>query len=361
MAQRVPDLRARMREHNLDALLITHPSNRFYLSGFTGDDIPPNESAGCLLVTDEQSYLIVSPVNVEQAKAQAGGFKVVPRGKALQETVAGLLRDHAVRRLGFEEDALLVSTYRALEKETDHAVELAPVGTLVSDLRLVKSEDELAKIARAARITDQAFEAVWRAMRPEQTEREVAWALERALREHGAEALAFPVIVAAGPHGARPHHEPTDHPIGEGLPITIDMGARLDGYAADLTRTVILGTPTDQARAVYQTVLRAEEAALAGVRVGMTGQAADALAREVIDAAGYGEYFPHGLGHGVGVRVHEAPSASKTSEALIPAGATLTIEPGVYIPDWGGVRIEDLVVVEETGARALSHAPKQQF
>jgi Xaa-Pro aminopeptidase len=361
MAQRVPDLRAKMRERGLDALLVTHPSNRFYLSGFTGTDIPPNESAGCLLIADETSYLVTGPVNVEQGRAQATGFEVVPRGKDLLATLAELLGKHGVRRLGFEESATLVSLYRGLEGATEGKVELAPVGDLVSELRLIKSEDELAKIARAVEITDEAFVAVYRAMRPEQTEREIAWALERAMRERGAEALAFPVIVAAGEHGARPHHEPTDQPVGEGLPITIDMGAQFAGYAADLTRTVILGEPTEQARAVYRAVYGALEAAEEYIRAGMTGQAADAVAREVIDRAGYGDYFVHGLGHGVGVRVHEAPSAGKEIEEPLPAGATLTLEPGVYIPGWGGVRIEDLVVLDHGGVHVLSKAEKQRF
>jgi Xaa-Pro aminopeptidase len=359
MAQRVPDVRAQMQKHGLDALLITHPSNRFYLSGFTAGDIAPDESAGCLLITTEQSFLIVSGTNENQARAQAIGYEIVRRGRRMEEALAPLLRDAGARRLGFEETALLVGAYRALEQETAGAVEFVPVGDLVSDLRVVKSEDELAKISRAVAITDAAFAAVARAMRPEQSEREVAWALERAMREGGAEALAFPVIVAAGAHGAFAHHEPTDDSVGVGLPITIDMGAQVEGYAADLTRTVILGEPTAQARTIYQTVLRALETAERGIRAGMTGAAADTLARDVIGAAGYGDYFGHGLGHGVGVRVHEAPSAAPGIEAPLPAGATLTIEPGIYIPDWGGVRIEDLVVVEDTGVRVLSQAPKQ--
>ncbi len=367
MAQRIPDLRAKMQECGLDALLVMHPSNRFYLSGFTFGDIPPDESAGCLLITGDRSYLVTGPTNLPAAKAQAAGFEVVPRGEALQKTLAGLLRDHGVRRLGFEENATLVAVYRALEEATGgesgngHKVDFVPVGELVSDLRLIKSEDELAKIERAARITDAAFEAVAPRMRPEQTEREIAWALELALRERGAEDLAFPVIVASGPHGASPHHHATDRPVGAGLPITIDMGARVDGYAADLTRTVILGEPEPRAREVYLTVLAALEAAEAGIRAGMTGAAADALARGVIEGAGFGEYFVHGLGHGVGVRVHEAPRAAREVEAVLPAGATLTLEPGIYIADWGGVRIEDLVVIEDAGVRVLSRAEKQRF
>lgn len=358
--QRIPDLRSRLRERGLDAMLVTHPSNRFYLSGFSPGDTPPDESAGALLVTTDCSYLLTSPLYLEQAKAQAETFEVVPRGQHLHETLAKLLREHEVRRLGYEEDALLVSVYHALANAVGEETELVAAGSLASDLRVVKSEDEIAKIAAAASITDGAFEAVWARMSPQMTEREVAWALTCEMRDRGADDIAFPVIVAAGPNGARPHHEPTDRPIGEGLPITIDMGALLNGYNADLTRTVILGTPTDRAREVYNVVLRAEEAALAGIVAGMTGKEADSLARDVIAAAGYGDNFTHGLGHGVGVRVHEAPRAGQAAQTPLPCGATLTIEPGIYIPDWGGARIEDLVVVEESGVRKLSHAAKQQ-
>ena len=361
--ERVGRLRARMREENLDAVLITHPSNRFWLSGFTAGDIPPNESAGSLLITGDVAYVITSALNAEGAAEQATGFEVITatRAEPMPKHVARLLQERGGRRLGFEEGATLVSVYNALGETTEGAVELVPVGEMASELRLVKSPDEISRIERAARITDEAFTAVRRTMRPEQTEREVAWALEVAMRERGAEGLAFPVIVAAGPNGARPHHEPGDHPLGEGLPITIDMGAVVDGYAADLTRTVVLGEPTERTREVYGAVLRALDLAEEGLRAGMTGAEADALAREPIVAAGFGDYFPHGLGHGVGVRVHEAPGAHKEAEAALPAGATLTIEPGIYIPDWGGVRIEDLVVIEPDGVRVLSHAKIERY
>lgn len=359
-AQQLADLRAQMRERGLDALLVTHPSNRFYLSGYTATDIAPNESAGCLLLTADAAYLITSGTNENQARAQAVAFEVVRRERRLPETLKALLARHGARRLGFEEEATLVSLYQGLVAATEGAVELVPVGELVSDLRLVKTPDEIALIERAVAITDAAYEAVVRTMRPEQTEREVARALEQAMFDLGAEGLAFPIIVAAGPNGAFAHHEPGDQPLGEGLPITIDMGAMVGGYAADLTRTVILGEPTERARDVYRTLMRAVDAAEEYIRAGMSGKEADAIARDVITAAGYGEYFGHGLGHGVGVRVHEAPSAGKDFEATMPAGATLTIEPGIYIPGWGGARIEDLVLIDTGGVHVLSKASKQQ-
>lgn len=358
--QQLATLRAKMRERDLDALLITHPSNRFYLSGYTATDIAPNESAGCLLLSRDNAYLITSGTNENQARAQAPAFEIVRREGKLPETLKTLVERHGVRRLGFEEEATLVSLYHGLGEALGDTVALVPVGELISELRLVKTAEELALIKRAVAITDAAYEAVVATMHPAQTEREVAWALERAMRERGAEALAFPIIVAAGANGAFAHHEPGDTPLGEGVPITIDMGAQVDGYAADLTRTVILGEPTEQARAVYRTLERAVAVTEENLRPGMTGAEVDALARDVITAAGFGDYFGHGLGHGVGVRVHEAPSAAKGVEARLTVGATLTIEPGIYIPGWGGARIEDLIVIEEDGARVLSRASKQQ-
>jgi Xaa-Pro aminopeptidase len=359
--QQIGTLRTQLRERKLDALLITHPSNRFFLSGYTATDIAPNESAGCLLLGQDYAYLIVSGTNENQARAQSQGFEVVRRERKLTDTLKTLLEKHGVRRLGFEEEATLVSLYHGIGEATGSVVELVPVGDLVSDCRLIKTPEELALIERAVAITDAAYEAVAATMHPEQTEREVAWALEQAMRERGADGLAFPIIVAAGANGAFAHHEPGDTPLGEGVPITIDMGALYGGYAADLTRTVILGEPTEQARLVYQTLLRAVDEVEERLRAGMTGAEADALARDIITEAGFGDYFGHGLGHGVGVRIHEAPSAAKEIDTPLVAGATLTIEPGIYIPGWGGARVEDLVVIAEGGVHVLSRAAKQQI
>jgi Xaa-Pro aminopeptidase len=359
MAQRIRELRAQLQAKELDAILITHPANRFYLSGYTAEDAPPNESAGCLLITGDAAYLVTSGTNENQARAQAPDFAVVRRKGDVSEALKPLLEQHRVRRLGFEQEALVVAAHQRLTATLDGGVELVPVGDLASDLRLVKSAEELAQIERAVAITDEAFESVARAVGPDWTERRMAWALDDAMRRGGADATAFGTIVAAGPNGAYAHHDAGDRPLGEGVPIVIDMGARVGGYNADLTRSIILGEPTDRAREVYRTVLAALEAAEAGVRAGLTGKEADALARDVITAAGFGDYFGHGLGHGVGVQIHEAPSAGPTFDAKLPAGATLTIEPGIYIPDWGGVRLEDLVVIEETGVRVLSKAAKQ--
>jgi len=358
-AERLRDLRTRLQAKELDAILITNPFNRFYLSGYTAEDAPPNESSGCLLITRHAAYLVTSGTNENQARAQATDFEVVRRKGDLSEALKPLLGRHRVRRLGFEQEAIVVAAFQRLEKTLDGKVELVPVGELASDLRLVKSDAELAHIERAVAITDEAFETVLRAIGPDWTERQMAWALDDAMRRGGADAIGFGTIVAAGPNGAFAHHDAGDRQLGAGIPIVIDMGARVGGYNADLTRSIILGEPTDRSREIYRTVLAALEAAEAGVRAGITGKEADALARDVITAAGFGDYFGHGLGHGVGVQVHEAPSAGPQFDTPLTAGSTLTIEPGIYIPDWGGVRIEDLVVINTDGVRVLSQAAKQ--
>ena len=238
------------------------------------------------------------------------------------------------------------------------ATELVPIGDAIDLLRAIKSPSEIATLTAAIELTDAVFVDVTSDLRPGTTEREVAWRIEREIRERGAEGISFPPIVASGPYGARPHHSPGDRPLAAGEPIVIDMGARLGGYHADLTRTVWMGDADDRLREVYGVVLAAQHAALGVLRAGVTAKDADTAAREVITAAGFGDYFTHGLGHGVGLRIHEAPSSSQTSEDVLQAGQVLTVEPGVYIPDWGGVRIEDVGVLEDDGFRVLTRAPK---
>ncbi len=356
---RLARLRERLRERELDAIVVTHPSNRFWLSGFTGEDIPPNESAGHLVIGHETAVVVTSRLNSVLAQQEAQGFQVFDRERDFAKGDATVLREMGVRRVGFEDRAILYRDVRVLEETLGDGIELVPVGTLVDDLRTVKAEDELALIARAQAVTDAAFQAVVRELRPGMTEREVALRLEAALIEAGADGAAFPIAVASGPHGALPHYRPTQRRIAPGEPIVIDMGAVVAGYCADLTRTVWLGETDEQLERVFAVVLAAVEAAEAGIRPGMTGREADRLAREVIEQAGYGEAFTHSLGHGVGVRVHEAPALSPASDQVLEPGHVVTIEPGIYLPGWGGVRIEDLVVIREDGVEVLTRTPKR--
>lgn len=357
-AARFARLRAAMAATGFAAVYTTHPVNRRYLTGYTGEDGPPNESAGALLITADAAYLRTSVVNATQARAEAPDCEIVAyatQDEATQQLQAIAAR-HTIRRLGFDESAMLYTTYQWLGA-TLPDVERAEVGSLVSDLRLIKDEAEIGLLRRAQAITVAAFVAVSARIVAGMTERDVAWELEKAVRAHGGEGLGFTTIVGAGENGARPHHTVTDRPIRAGEPVVIDMGARYEGYSGDLTRTIVVGEPDDQFRRVYDVVLRAMRHAEEVARPGMTGGDLDAAARGVIAEAGYGDAFLHGLGHGIGLQVHEAPSARKEGTDVFAAGMSLTIEPGIYLPDWGGVRIEDLVVFTPTGIINLTDAP----
>jgi len=356
---RLQRLRQLLTERGLDAVLITHPSNRFYLSGYTGEDLPPDESAGILLVSPDVAVVMTSPNNVGWARSEAAGFEAIPWQRPWIKSVAEQIKQRGWRRLGFEENATLVATHRDLLSELDGA-ELVALGDAVDQLRRVKEPAELAALAAAIALTDEVFVAATAGLQPGITERELAWRIEREMRERGAEGPAFETIVASGPHSARPHHRATDRPIGPGEPVIIDMGARLRGYNGDLTRTIWLGEPDARLREIYPIVAAAQHAALAAMRPGVSGKDADAAAREVIAAAGFDDAFLHGLGHGLGVRVHEAPSAGPTSQDVLQAGEVVTLEPGIYLPGWGGVRIEDVGVIEASGVRVLTRAPKRR-
>lgn len=358
MTDRIDRLRAAVGALDADAVIVTHAANRRYLSGFPAADHAPDESAGVLVVTEREATLLTSPTNHPWAKSAArADIDAAPWERPWSTFVANLLQKQNVRRVAFEDRAVTVADFRALQ-EAAPELDLVPAGDAIHALRAVKDADELVSIARAAAITDAAFERATSGLQPGITERELAWQIELAMRQLGAQGPAFPIIVAAGPHGARPHHDSADRPIAAGEPIVIDMGAAVDGYAADLTRTIVIGEPTSSYRDRYNSVLEAQRAALSGIRPGMSGQQADALARDALTAAGMGDQFIHGLGHGVGLLIHEAPSLGKSSEDVLLPGHVVTVEPGVYFEGWGGIRIEDLCLVTDTGVEILSTAPK---
>lgn len=344
-------------ESPLDGVLITDGANRRYLSGFTG-------SAGILLITASAALLLTDSRYIEQATAQAREFEVIKYEGPPWPTVAAQAKRLSAHRLGFESEEMSVDSYRrllqALEREAAE-VELVPLRGFVEQLRQVKDAGEIELIRQAVEIADRAFEQVAAGLRPGTTEREVAWLLEVAMRQRGADGLSFPIIVAAGPNGAMPHHSPSDRPIQAGEPVVIDMGCRYRGYCSDMTRTIVLGEAGEQFWHVYQTVLQAQQACEAGVRAGLLGKQADALARDVIAAAGHKEHFGHGTGHGVGLEIHEAPYLTFTErgEATLPERCVVTVEPGIYLSGWGGVRIEDMIVVGQARSQILTTAHKQ--
>ena len=359
-AQRVDAVRRRVAELALDApvdtVLITSAENRRFVSGFTG-------SAGQVLIGPRDAVLLTDFRYVEQAQGQSPGFEVVKTEGYPWSVVAERAQQLGTRHLGFEAESLSVDEHLRLQEalhEKAPGVEAVPLRGFGDTLRQVKSEWEITTIRRAVELGDRALEDIGRQLRPGMSEREVAWRLEVHMREHGAEALSFPIIVAAGPHGAMPHHQPDGTEIQAGEPVVIDMGCRVDGYCSDLTRTLVLGEPGMQFWNVYRTVLRAQQVCEDGLKTGLTGKDGDKLARDVIEAAGHGDHFGHGTGHGVGLLIHEQPYLSKTRGDLpLLEGAVVTVEPGIYLPGWGGVRIEDMVVIGRDRSLVLTTAHKQ--
>lgn len=354
MTGRMRSLQAKLVEKGLPAYLVTAPPNLRYLSGFTG-------SAGALLVTPDGAWLFADPRYLEQAREEAPGCVLVPRPGKLSEALAPLLREQGVGALAFEKERLTFAQYERLRQELE--AELLPQAGLVEELRLVKEEGEVEAIRKAAALADQAFGHVLEMVRPGVSEQDIALELEYYMRREGASAAAFPLIVASGPRAAFPHGVPSARRLQGGDLVVMDLGCVVDGYCSDLTRTVVVGRADEKQRRIFELVRRAQEAGLAALRAGRKGSEVDAAAREVIAAAGYGEHFGHGLGHGVGLEIHEGPRLSRLAagpeEPELRAGMVVTVEPGVYIPGWGGVRVEDLVLVGEEEARALSRADKR--
>jgi len=347
---RLEKLRERMLERGLPALFVTHPANRRYLTGFTG-------TSGFVLVTARKAVLLTDFRYVTQAAAQAPDFEIVRHGQLVMDSVRPILEEEGIRTLGFEQEGVSYGSYAAYARQLP-GVELAPTEGLVEELRMIKDDAELAVMREAARIADEAFAHILQVVKPGVTERELALELEMFMRRMGAASSSFDTIVASGERSALPHGVASDRVIGRGEFVTFDFGAYYRGYCSDLTRTVVVGKPTDKHREIYEIVLEAQLAALERIRPGMTGSEADALTRDIIRRYGYGDCFGHGTGHGLGLEIHEAPRLSQTSSTVLMPGMTVTVEPGIYVPGFGGVRIEDDVVITESGAERLTHSAK---
>ncbi|HZV75719.1 MAG TPA: Xaa-Pro peptidase family protein [Conexibacter sp.] len=350
-ATRADRLVALLDEREVDALLVTNLVNVRYLTGYTG-------SNGVALVGVRDLRCFVTDFRyVAQAEQQVHGFeRRVGEQDLLDEAVAALPSGDV--RLGIEDQHMSVRMFDRLREALPSSVELVPAGGGVEQLRTVKDAAEVAAIRAAAELSDAALERTLEDGLAGRSERAVALALEQEMRRLGAERPSFDTIVAHGAHGALPHAVPRDREIEPGCLVTIDWGAQLDGYCSDCTRTFAVNEPGERARAVYELVQRAQQAGLDAVRPGVSGRDADAAARTVIDDGGHGDHFGHGLGHGVGLEIHEAPRLSKASDATLAAGHVVTVEPGVYLPGELGVRIEDLVVVTEHGHERLNGLPK---
>jgi Xaa-Pro aminopeptidase len=351
---RLRALRGRLEDEGLDALVVTYPANVRYLTGFSG-------SSSLLMVTARAVLLLTDFRYQTQAAEEVGDLaRIEIHGAAFTARLLNLLPEFLqVRTLGFEAHVL---TVRDAARFTDPACAwvFRPTSELVEGLRAVKDGDEVAAIAEAGKAACAALERMAGVVRVGMTELEVAALLEAELRRAGSEAHPFDTIVASGPRAALPHARTSGRRIEAGEWLLLDFGSRVDGYCADVTRTFLVGAQPDRRqREVYDVVCEAQGAALRGLRAGMTGKEGDALARDRIARAGFGEEFGHALGHGLGLEVHEAPRLSKVSEQALPAGAVVTVEPGVYLPGWGGVRIEDDVALSEQGATVLTDFPRE--
>ncbi|GIP20227.1 Xaa-Pro peptidase family protein [Paenibacillus sp. J22TS3] len=348
--KRVVQLRQAMLQRGLEAVFITSAINRRYLSGFTG-------SSGYVLITQNKAFLLTDFRYMTQAPQQATGYEVVEHGVSVGETLKSLLTAEQINEVGFEQDDVVFSAFRKYEQELA-PVKLVPVTGLVELLRVFKDEEELAIMKQAADLADRTFEHMLGVLKPGVTELEMALEMEFFMRKNGATSSSFDTIVASGERSALPHGVASERVLGNNEFVKMDFGALLNGYCSDITRTVVLGTPTAKHREIYDIVLEAQLHTLEHLRPGMTGAEADALARDIITRYGYGDQFGHSTGHGLGMEVHESPRLSKLSDTILKPGMVVTVEPGIYLPGFGGVRIEDDVVITENGMRRLTESTK---
>ena len=349
--QHLQQIRARLSDFGIDALMLTGEVNRFYATGFRSTD-------GLAVITQKNAWFFTDSRYIEAARREIEGFQVEMVSDEL--TYSGAMNDiissEALRTVGFEEASMTVYDYLVWKEKIP--VELKPAQKLMTDLRASKSEEELEEMIMAQRLAEKAFNDVIPLISTKITEKELAAELVYRFLKYGAEDKSFDPIVVSGPRSSMPHGVPTDNKIAEGF-LTIDFGVKLGGWCSDTTRTLCIGEPTEEMLIVYDTVLRAQEAGIAAAKAGMTGREVDAVARDLIHEAGYGGYFGHGFGHGVGLDIHESPTLSPRGDVPLPAGAVVSAEPGIYIPGRFGVRIEDVMYLTEEGSRDITMLPKE--
>jgi Xaa-Pro aminopeptidase len=350
---RIQKLRQGLDEKQIDGIFISQPENRRYLSDFDG-------SAGFLLITAKDKILATDFRYTSQAKNQAHDYEIFVTTNDISNWFPPLIAELNLKRLGFEAGHVSFALHRQLcdiLNKGKTQIKLIPVEGMVESLRIVKEPEEIELITKAAEIADAAMEYIQDKIQPGMTEKEAAWEIEKFMRERGSQTIPFDIIVASGKNSALPHARPSTKAISRGEPIMIDIGARIEGYSSDLSRTICLGTP-GTFKKLYDIVLGAQLGAIAIIKEGMTGAEADSLSRVIIEEAGYAEAFGHGLGHGIGLAPHESPRLGPNSPDKLADGMVFTIEPGIYLDGWGGVRTEDLVIMEKGKVREISNAKK---
>jgi Xaa-Pro aminopeptidase len=354
---RLSQFRKALSEKPYDTFMVLVGENRKYLSGFTGEDTGFDESAGALLITSEKAVLATDSRYDLQAKSEAPLFEVIQYKEGLSRELPGILQSLSSKALGFESVRLTCMQYKAIEEQLRLAglgIPLVSEENLAESLRIRKEPPEIAAIRKALAIAEDVFMAFVPTLTPGMHEKEVAWEMEKRMREAGADALSFSTIVASGPNSALPHAIPGLRKLSAGEPILFDWGVRVDGYCSDISRMAHIGKPDEIYKKVYQTVLDAQRFATEAVKPGASSKAVDAVARTHIENKGYKGKFGHGLGHGVGMAIHEAPRLSPLKDTQLETGMVFTIEPGIYIAGWGGIRLENMAVVTETGVEVLN-------
>lgn len=350
MNTNIQRLREQLKKLQLDGIIITSDYNRRYITNFTG-------TAGAVLVSQERALFVTDFRYVEQAEKQCKGFEIVKHSQSIVEELAVRVKELGIQKLGFEQDHLSYATFKSYEEH--FSAELVGTSGVVESLRLIKTEAEIKILKDAAKIADAAFTHILQFIRAGMTELDVSNELEFFMRKQGATSSSFDIIVASGARSALPHGVATDKVIEKGDFITLDFGAYYKGYVSDITRTISVGEPDPKLKEIYAIVLEAQLRGMNGIKPQMTGKEADALTRDYISSMGYGEYFGHSTGHGIGLEVHEGPALSFKSDLVLEPGMVVTVEPGIYLPGVGGVRIEDDTIITKEGNESLTYSPKE--
>ena len=355
--QRVTRLRNELAKTDIDTLIIFSDENRRYLSDFTGEDGSYDESAGILIITQDHLALATDSRFETQAAREAEGYEIYCYKKGLAVELPGILKTLHSRTIGLESARLTHALFSRIEEEaekTDLNCRFQAEDNLLKRLRIQKDEAEIKMIKKALAIAETSFLELRTMIHPGMTEKKSAWLLEKFMRQNGADALSFPVIAASGKNSALPHAIPGDRAFRTEEPLLFDFGARLNGYCSDTTRTLIIGSPDDTFKEAYEVLDTAQQMAVDAIAPGIKCSDIDKIARDHINQSRFKDTFGHGLGHGVGIAIHEAPRLSSLDDSLLQAGMVVTVEPGIYLPRWGGIRLENMIHVTENGAEVLN-------
>jgi Xaa-Pro aminopeptidase len=339
-------------ENNIDGFVVNKPENQYYISGFSGE--------GVIIITGNKNYIITDSRYTEQAKKETSGFEIIEKktGTSHFSISFQIIKELGLGKIGFESHSITVKEYDELA-ESYKNINLIKTKGILEQLRAIKDSSEINLIKSAQNITDKAFKHILSLIKPGVSELDLVAELEFFMKKNGSKSKAFQTILVSGPRTSLPHGNPSERILQSGDFVTIDFGARFSGYCSDMTRTVIIGKPSERQLSIYNTVLDAQIKAIEYIKPGLTGKDVDRVARKLISKQGFGDYFGHGLGHGVGLEIHEAPSLSPKSESELLPGMIVTVEPGIYIENFGGVRIEDMVVITENGFENLTSSEKR--